>query len=176
MTKEQFKSKVLILQNKLFRYAVSIVADRELARDIVQEVLMKLWDTREQLEGIQNLESWSIRITRNKALDKLRLSANKTVELKQAENHLGFYAAPDKVAEQKNLIDAVQRLLKKLPEKQREIFRLRDLMGYSNYEIEEMMELNATQVKVNLFRARKKIKSGLNQLINYGLENEKRTS
>ena len=73
MTKEDFKSNVLTLQNKLFRYAVSIVADRDLARDIVQEVLMKLWDTRDKLNDIQNLESWSIRITRNKALDKLRL-------------------------------------------------------------------------------------------------------
>jgi len=173
MTKEQFKSTVLTLQNKLFRYALSIVAERELAKDIVQEVLIKLWDTRDQLDDIQNLESWCIRITRNKALDKLRLRANNTVELKQADSQLGCYTAPDLATEQQDLVEVIQGLLKGLPEKQKEIFRLRDLMGYSNMEIEQMMELDATQVKVNLFRARKKIRSGLNQLINYGLENEK---
>lgn len=176
MTREQFQHQVLSLQNKLFRYALSIVKEREQARDIVQEVLMKLWDQREGLDDVQNLEGWCIRMTRNKAYDKLKLHANKVVSLKLANQEISQSAIPDKQAEQQDLIAAVHDLLQSLPEKQQEIFRLRDLMGYKNIEIEKMLGLDASQVKVNLFRARKKIRLQLNQLIDYGLENEKTAS
>ena len=176
MTREQFTTQVLSLQNKLFRYALSIVGERELARDIVQEVLMKLWAKRQELDQVKHLEAWCIRLTRNKSLDKLKLHANRVVELKQADLKVNFDIGPDKITENQNLIDSVQAILHILPEKQREIFRLRDLLGYSNKEIEQIMKLDASQVKVNLFRARQKIRHKLNQLINYGLENEKTTS
>jgi len=176
MTREQFETQVLVLQNKLFRYTLSIVGEKELARDVVQEVLIKLWSQKEELGGIKNLEAWCIRSARNKAYDKLRLHANRTVELKLVSHQAAFDLSPDKTAENQNLVETVQRLLHLLPEKQREVFRLRDLLGYSNQEIEGIMELDATQVKVNLFRARKKIRAKLNLLINYGLENEKTAS
>jgi len=61
-------------------------------------------------------------------------------------------------------------LLKNLPTKQREIFQLRELAGYSNQEIQEILGLDAGQVKINLFRARRKIRESLKKLINYGLQ------
>ncbi len=176
MTKEQFQTQVLPLQNKLFRYALSIVKERELARDVVQEVLLKLWNQRVSLKEVKNLEAWCIRMIRNKAYDKLKLHANKVVSLKLANGETSYGAVPDKMAEDQDLIESVHRLLHILPEKQREIFRLRDLMGYTNSEIEKLLQLDASQVKVNLFRARKKIRLKLNQLIDYGLENEKTAS
>ena len=176
MTREQFKTQVLSLQNKLFRYALSIVAERELAKDIVQEVLMKLWDERERLDQIKQLEAWCIRLTRNKAFDKLRLHANRVVELKPTVHEGAYEAIPDRSFENQDLVENIQVILKILPEKQREIFRLRDLLGYSNKEIEDILDLDDMQVKVNLCRARKKIRVKLNQLINYGLENEKTAS
>ena len=60
-------------------------------------------------------------------------------------------------------------LIKDLPKQQREIFRLREILGYSNKEIESLMLLNENQVKVNLFRARNKVKRSLEKIINYGL-------
>ncbi len=176
MTREQFKTQVLPLQNKLYRYALSIVADKELARDIVQEVLMKCWNQREQLDQIRRIEAWCIRLTRNKSLDKLRLHANKVVTLKMAEQHTANDTIPDKATENRDLVETIQHLLQWLPEKQQEIFRLKDLMGYSNKEIEEILNLDASQVKVNLFRARKKIRSKLKLLIDYGLQKERTTS
>ena len=176
MTREQFKTQVLPLQNKLFRYALSIVAERELARDIIQEVLMKLWNQRLELHQIKQLEAWCIRLTRNKAYDKLRLQANKTVDLTFVDQQASIGAVPDQSTENQDLIKAIHSMLNALPEKQREIFRLKDLLGYSNSEIQDILELDATQVKVYLFRARKKIRSKLNLLINYGLQNEKTSS
>ena len=170
MTREHFISSVLPVQHKLYRYALSIVFEEALAKDIVQEVLLKLWNQRTQLAAIKNIEAWSIRLTRNLSYDKLKATSRKTEGLEMVPQHFMANSFPDAATEQADLIEAMQRIMEDLPEKQQEIFRLRELLGYSNAEIEEILALNRSQVKVNLFRARQKIKSKLLALINYGLE------
>ena len=169
MTKEHFTIQVLPLQNKLYRYALSIVFDETLAQDIVQEVLLKLWDQRVKLLTIKNIEAWSIRMTRNLAYDKLKASSRKMEEIDAVPMSFVANSFPAEATENADLVDAIKEIMRDLPEKQKEIFRLRELMGYSNTEIEELLSLDHNQVKVNLFRARQKIKSKLLQLINYGL-------
>jgi len=170
MTKEQFTSVIFPLQQKLYRYALSIVYDTALAEDIVQEVFLKLWNKREGLAAIQNIEAWCIRLTRNAAYDKLKASSRKVEQLDSIAYSFVANSFPDREAENADLIQSIKDLLQDLPEKQQEIFRLRELLGYSNAEIEEILALDRNQVKVNLFRARQKIKSKLLQLINYGLQ------
>lgn len=161
------------MQDKLYRYALSIVFEQELAKDIVQEVFIKLWNHREKLADIQNLEAWNIRLTRNLAYDKLRLANRKTVNIDHARQQASKETVPDTAVENSDLLEAIQAIMTTLPEKQKEIFRLKDLLGYSNIEIQEMLQLNEGQVKVNLFRARQKIKLKLSKLMNYGLTTHK---
>lgn len=168
MSTEQFKKDILPLQDKLYRYALSIVFDMELAKDIVQEVFLKVWAKRAQLLTIKNKEAWCIRITRNLAYDKLKLSHRKNVGLAFAESTHDDQLNPAGIVENKDLMAAIYHSMKDLSAQQREIFRLRDLLGYSNKEIKAIMDLNDNQVKVNLFRARQKIKLKLGKLINYG--------
>ena len=153
----------------MYRYAASLVFDLEMAKDIVQEVFEKLWKQRERLSEIENIGGWCIRVTRNTSYDKLRSPKNNSLGLETVDHHLAQGIMPDQSSEEQDLVDAIKEMIKDLPEQQREIFRLRELMGYSNQEIEGLMLLNQSQVKVNLFRARQKIKNRLTQLINYGL-------
>ena len=168
MSTEQFQKDILPLQDKMYRYALSMVYDMDLAKDIVQEVFMKVWRKRDQLSQIENKEAWCIRVTRNLALDKLKLAHRKNVGLEMAANQFVSSLNPEGLAEEKDLMAAIYEMMEDLPEQQKEIFRLRDLLGYSNKEIKELMNLNDSQVKVNLFRARQKIKLKLGKLINYG--------
>lgn len=170
MTKEQFTSVIFPLQHKLYRYALSIVQETALAEDIVQEVFLKLWKKRQELVAIKNIEAWCIRLTRNTAYDKLKASSRKVEQIDSIAYSFVANSYPDQEAEHADLIASIKTLLQDLPEKQQEIFRLRELLGYSNAEIEEILALDRTQVKVNLFRARQKVKSKLLQLINYGLQ------
>ncbi len=169
MSKEQFTSVILPLQHKLYRYALSIVFEVALAEDIVQEVLLKLWNHRDRLQAIDNKEAWCIRLTRNAAYDKLKAASRKAEPIDHSIFQLVATSFPDQETIDKDLIEAIKRMMEGLPDKQKEVFRLRELLGYSNAEIEEIMALDSNQVKVNLFRARKKIRSKLTQLINYGL-------
>ncbi|MFK7983824.1 MAG: RNA polymerase sigma factor [Saprospiraceae bacterium] len=168
MSTEQFKKDILPFQNKLYRYALSIVFDAELAKDIVQEVFLKVWTKRAELASVNNKEAWCIRITRNLALDKLKAASRKNVDLAYAANHFVGDANPAIQTEENDLIASIYEAMKDLSPQQKEIFRLRDLLGYTNKEIKELMDLKDSQVKVNLYRARQKIKAKLGKLINYG--------
>ena len=168
MSTEQFKKDILPFQNKLYRYALSIVFDVELAKDIVQEVFLKVWTKRAELESVNNKEAWCVRITRNLAVDKLKAANRKNVDLTYAANHFVGDANPAMQTEENDLIASIYEAMKDLSPQQKEIFRLRDLLGYTNKEVKELMDLKDSQVKVNLYRARQKIKAKLGKLINYG--------
>ena len=63
----------------------------------------------------------------------------------------------------------MHRLVGELPEKQRLIMQLRDVEGKSYKEIAAALRLTEEQVKVNLFRARQKVKQKFIDIDNYGL-------
>jgi len=63
----------------------------------------------------------------------------------------------------------IHRLINELPEKQRLIMQLRDIEGESYKEIADVLHLTEEQVKVNLFRARQKVKQRYTEIEGYGL-------
>ncbi len=73
MMLEAFKTKVLPLKNKLFRYANSILNDYDLSKDVVQETMIKTWEKRDDFHKIKNWGAWCMKVTRNYALDKKRM-------------------------------------------------------------------------------------------------------
>ncbi|MBY0435566.1 MAG: sigma-70 family RNA polymerase sigma factor, partial [Cyclobacteriaceae bacterium] len=72
MDLETFQNLVFPVKNKLFRFAYRLLGSSDDAKDVVQEVFIKVWNGREQLNEIQNLEAWCMRITKNMSLDRLR--------------------------------------------------------------------------------------------------------
>src|SRR5687768_12844220 len=76
MNLEAFQNRVLPVKNKLFRFALKFLGSEEEAKDVVQEVFIRVWNNREQMVQIQNMEAWCMRITRNLSLDRIR-SLNK---------------------------------------------------------------------------------------------------
>ena len=66
-------------------------------------------------------------------------------------------------------MELIHRLINGLPEKQRSIIQLRDIEGKSYKEIADILRVSEEQVKVNLFRARQKIKQQYPEINDYGL-------
>ena len=147
MTTKQFKLQVLPIKDKLYRYALSIVCDEDLAKDIVQDVFMKLWNQREKLKQIENMEAWSMTVTRNHCLDLFRKKKMHVVDLTEAKHQISGHDVADHLSINNDLMEKIQYALTLLPEKQKEIFRLRDLVGYSNQEIEKILDLSLITVK-----------------------------
>ena len=66
-------------------------------------------------------------------------------------------------------MNIINRLVNELPEKQRLIMQLRDIEGESYKKIATLLNLTVEQVKVNLFRARQKVKQRYLEIDEYGL-------
>jgi RNA polymerase sigma-70 factor (ECF subfamily) len=170
MNIEAFETRVLPVKNKLFRFAFRLLGSSEEAKDVVQEVLIKVWNGREQMADVQNMEAWCMRITKNLSLDRLRSKQRRTTgpieegfEIRQEE------MTPHERTEIHENMQRINQMIAALPEKQRQVIHLRDIEGYSYNEICDMLELDMNQVKVNLFRARHAVREKLVKMNAYGL-------
>ena len=145
-------------RNKLYRFALSYLKNEEEAKDIVQEVFIKVWDKKRSLNFYQNIEAWCMKLTKNLSLDRIK---SRQFQLSASNEHLPEIAGEDspyKETELNNTISLVRKFIENLPEKQRDILHLRDVEGYAYQEIADILNLDINQVKVNLFRARKTVK------------------
>lgn len=167
---EGFESRVLPVKNKLYRFAYRLLGSSDEAKDVVQDVLIRVWNGRDQIASIENIEAWCMRITRNLSLDKLRSRQRKpTDSLEGAPDVREEKMTPHESTEMSESIRQINILIAALPEKQRQVMHLRDVEGYSYNEICEVLELDMNQVKVNLFRARNSVREKFVKINAYGL-------
>ena len=169
MNLKEFQTYILPHKNKLYRFAMSIVGNAVEAEDVVQEVFIKIWQNREKLNSLKSVEAWSMKLTKNLSIDKLRSKHRRTDGLESTLSISSSDQTPDKAAEMNDTMSRIKNLMLSLPEKQRQVLQLRDIEGMSYEEISKILDLPLNQVKVNLFRARKLIRAKLIKSESYGL-------
>ena len=170
MNTELFETRVLPTKNKLFRFAFRLLGSSEEAKDVVQEVMIKVWNGREQMAAIENMEAWCMRVTKNLSLDRLRSKQRRVTDSMEEGFEIRQESlTPYERTEIHESMKRVNELIAALPEKQRQVMHLRDIDGYSYNEICEILELDMSQVKVNLFRARNFVRERLIKIHAYGL-------
>ena len=165
-----FRYDLLPLKNKLFRLALRITLDSAEAEDVTSDTLIKVWNKREELRGVESIEAYCMTVCRNLALDRhekkeaqnLSLEAN---EIDAADNSF----TPDEQLERDEKLRKVHELFNQLPERQRTIIQLRDIEEKSYREIATIMGVSEEVVKVTLFRARQAIRKQYDKIENYGL-------
>ncbi|HDR52268.1 MAG TPA: sigma-70 family RNA polymerase sigma factor [Mariniphaga anaerophila] len=173
MVTSDFKTRVLPVSKKLLNYAVHFMKDEETAQDVVQDVFLKLWQKKDELDQIENIEAFAMRMTRNRCLDVLR--ANKVVPI-DAETDRKMKQETIDVHSQIELTEAatqVKTLINQLPDVQRQIMHLRDIEQLEYEEIAEMTGLQLNAIRVNLSRARKKVRDQFLKLNSDGNERSK---
>ncbi|MBK8290749.1 MAG: RNA polymerase sigma factor [Flammeovirgaceae bacterium] len=170
MNLETFENRVLPTKNKLFRFAFRLMGSTEEAKDIVQEVMIKVWNGREQMAEVQNMEAWCMRITKNLSLDRLRSKQRRVTDpIEQGMEIKNETLTPHERTEIHENMQRLNEMIAALPEKQRQVIHLRDIEGYSYNEICDILELDMNQVKVNLFRARNTVREKFVKINAYGL-------
>jgi RNA polymerase sigma factor (sigma-70 family) len=170
MNLEAFQTRVIPAKNKLFRFAFRLLGSEEEAKDVVQEVLIKVWNGREQMNEVQNWEAWCMRITKNLSLDRIRSRNRRATDpIEDGFDIRNETLSPLETTELGESMTRINQFIAALPEKQRQVIHLRDIEGYSYNEICEILELDLNQVKVNLFRARNFVREKLVKMNAYGL-------
>ena len=157
MELETFKSTVLPLRDKLLKYSVKLTDDGADAEDIVQEAFLKLWYIRDRLDGYQRLEALSVQVVKNLCLDKLRSKRMDRMP-ENSESILADTVTPEQLLEQHDAVAIIGRLIQQLPTLQQCIIRMKDVEGYELSEIAQITGTQIESVRVNLSRARKKVR------------------
>jgi RNA polymerase sigma-70 factor, ECF subfamily len=155
MDPKQFNANILSLSDKLFRLAKSMLRNTEAAQDAVQELSMKLWEKRNNLDEVENVPAFTMKAMRNLCLDTIRQQRD------EAELPAEFEFAelnPHQQFEQKDMAGRVRNMIDNLPDLQRTIIRMRDVEGMEISEIAYITSLSENAVSVNLSRARQKIR------------------
>ncbi len=169
MKEIDFRNDVLPLKNKLFRLALRITLQREEAEDIVQDTLLKVWNSREEAE-IANIEAFAMTICRNLALDVCEKKERCNIRFDEmAHDRPDISPTPDESMISGESRHLLENIINTLPEKQRTAIQLREIEGKNYKEIALIMGVTETDVKVSIFRARKKIKEQITGINQYGL-------
>lgn len=140
----------------LYRLALRITQNSQEAEDVVQDVVIKLWQMREKLDEVENREAFALRMTRNLSLDRQRMKVNQSVDIDGMD--FASAASVEKSIEQEERIESIRTVMQQMPEKLRTAMQLRDFEGHSYKEISDIMQISEDQVKVCIFRARQFVK------------------
>lgn len=159
MNEQEFNHRVMVFSGKFYGYSYKILGDKEDARDIVQELYLKLWAIRNTLNSINSIEAYATTIIRNLCVD--RLKKNKGISL-QTDSYLNYSKDDDadKAQEERvqERVEMVRKAMKQLPDIQQKVFIMRDFEEKEFEEISEELALSAENVRVILSRARKRIR------------------
>ena len=159
-----FEQLVRRVYQQVFRWALVQTGDPDEADDVTQEVLVLLHRKLDTYSGEARFTSWLFRVTRNAALQHGRKAARllrirrKAREVAVFDKEVGDSAAK---IDGSHALNMVHQLFNDLPVRQREVFDLADLQGYSPTEIAEMLGMKAVTVRANLCKARRALRSVL---------------
>lgn len=150
----QFEALVNAYSADLFRYAVWLVRDSQLAEDLVQETFMRAWKGIDTLRDPAAAKTWLITILRReraRAYEK-----NRTEHNTRDEVEVDTLAGVD-IGHGKTEHFVLRRALDALPEDYREPLLMQIVGGYSCEEIGAAMDLQPGAVMTRLSRARQKL-------------------
>ena len=153
------------LYNELYpalcRYCLSLVSEREIAEDIVQDQFVYLWENRDRLIDVGSLKSYIFTAVKNRSINYLqrnkRLLNSFAIEEDVSSDKLFFSLDPSIVTEGKELEKIIEKALEELPKKCRAIFGLKRFGELSNKEISKELNISVKTVETQITIAIKKI-------------------
>ena len=169
MQEISFRNDILPLKDKLFRLALRITLDRAEAEDVVQDTMIRVWNKRDEWQQFESVEAYCLTVAKNLAIDRSQKKDAQNVELSPEMAEEADTSGPYDRLVNNERMKIIHRLIDELPEKQRLIMQLRDIEGESYKDIAKVLQLTEEQVKVNLFRARQKVKQRYIEIDEYGL-------
>lgn len=147
---------------RLYTLAQQLTKSGQYAKDIIQEVFIKLWERRQELDRIENIEAWLYRMTENKVIDFLRKTAAdgrlkeavwKNIPLQQDD--------PEVLIEAKEYHQIIRKAIDSLPAQRKLIYQLNREKGLNYQEIAQTLQISKHTVKNQLSTALQSIRKFL---------------
>jgi RNA polymerase sigma-70 factor, ECF subfamily len=155
--------------SRIHSFANIYVIDREVAKEIVQDTFLALWDQRENLDDKTCLITYLMVVSRNKCLNYLKSLQLDTISIHDLSEFAiyqrsNIYTLEDDsfdILVTKELADAITVSLNKLPPRTREIFMLSRYSCLKHKEISDQLGVTVKDVEYHIGKALKHLKSDL---------------
>ena len=147
---------------RLNDFASNVVKDNVISQDIVQDVFVKVWEKKADIESI-NLEAYLFRLVRNRCIDHikhLKVVNNRMQEIQISSKYeelyrIDFIGNEPYVLIEQELKLKIEKTIQTLPERCREVFVLSRINGLKNKEIADKLNISIKNVERHLSRAMK---------------------
>lgn len=167
MNQKEFVQLVTPFKDKAFRIAKRLLVSTEEAEDATQDVLVKLWNKREDLNAYSSVEALAMTMTKNHCLDQLKAKRSSNMRIVH-DNYTDRAPSLQQKVEDDDSLNWVAKIIDQLPEQQRIIIQLREVEQYEFEEIAKIVGMNETAIRVALSRARKTIRENMFKTHRYG--------
>ena len=154
---KKFQGWVKSYQDDVWSLARYLLRDASEAEDATQEAFIKLWNQRQTINP-ERIKPWLLKVTRNDCLDRLRRRRFVT-EVQTVDTH-----GPVADVQRDEMGRWLKVAIADLEEPYRSLVVLRDVQQHSYEEVARITELNLSQVKVYLHRARKQLREQLTEI------------
>ena len=161
MNHKVFLDYISPFQDKIYRFARRLLISKDEAEDTSQEILLKLWQQRQKIQEIKNLEAYAMTLTKNLCYDRLKSKSSENISLTNAKYEAENYISLQKQVENNDMMEKVQLIINQLSDQQRMVMQLRDIEQYEFSEIEKITGIKETTLRVILSRARKTVREKL---------------
>ncbi len=154
----------------LYRFSLSYLKSTEAAEDVVQEVFLKIWRKRKEIDTTKSFQSYLFTI----ALNVIRKQFNKLSASNQLKHDLLISFADNKETfDEKDdfseMVNKLEELIQQMPERRRKIFRMKKLEGKSQKEIAEKFDITPKTVEYHITEAMKFLKNEFDKLRTKGM-------
>lgn len=158
----------------LVLYAKKFVMETDIARDLVQDVFVYLWDKRQNLSIEKSLSSYLFRGVHNACINYLKRESTKDNYIKQFLINLNGNAYQTSHEEdahemlvRNDLLKQIEGIVDTLPEQCRNIFKMSRFRGMKNKEIAEIYSISPRTVETQIYRALKVLKENLSPYLKF---------
>jgi RNA polymerase sigma-70 factor (ECF subfamily) len=154
----------------LYAYCMSRLYDEETSADLVQETLLAAWKNRAGFKGEASLRTWLTGILKHKITDHIRQAIRQRKLAEESQNDptadwfddsgkwvdapQAWAGTPEALYRDSQFRKILDMCLKRLPEKQRQVFVQREMGGVESSEICKNSEISTTHLHVLMHRAR----------------------
>jgi RNA polymerase sigma-70 factor (family 1) len=159
---QAFAALFRLLYDRLLRFCIQYVDSREAAEEIVSDVFVKLWNRRQELETVANLEVYLFVAVKNHSLNYLeQFSTFRIAPLDDGLAQLSAPTDPEKEMEWKEMNHRLDQEVNRLPDQCRKVFRLIRDEGFRYKDVAVILNISPRTVETQLFRAIRRLNEAI---------------